>query len=319
MSKKFLDFEQPMVELHERIEELKAINTDNSVNIQKEIKQLEKKLTTLGKDIYSNLTPWQIAKIARHQSRPRSLNYITEICPNFIELHGDRHFNDDKSIICGIGSISGINVAIIGQQKGSDTRENLERNFGMQLPEGYRKALRIMKLAEKFGLPLITLIDTNGAYPGVGAEQRNQSEAIGFNLLSMSELKIPIICNIIGEGGSGGALAIAVGDRINMLEYAIYSVITPEGCASILWKDAKKADAAAAILGITSSKIKELNLIDTIVTEPFGGAHNDPQLMIATLKKTILAQLYELKDITTDNLLATRMEKIMSYGQFAQV
>jgi acetyl-CoA carboxylase carboxyl transferase subunit alpha len=300
----FLPFEHPIAELSHKIEELRK--TESGVDISTEIMQLQDKVDKLTCEIYSKLTPWDIVQVARHLQRPRTLDYINNIFTNFIELHGDRHFADDNSIITGIAKLGNQSVVVIGHQKGRDTRENLERNFGMPRPEGYRKALRIMKLAEKFQLPIFTFVDTNGAYPGIGAEERNQSEAIGYNLYSMTTLKTPIIVTIIGEGGSGGALAIAVGDQINMLEYAIYSVITPEGCASILWKDAKKANIAADTLGITAPKLKSLGLIDNIIIEPQGGAHTHHVEIITKLKKTLRDNLKKLQEYSIDDLLERR-------------
>ncbi len=316
MKKQYLEFERPIAELSNKISELKAVQNDSSLDITHEISQLQSKLDELTKDIYSKLTPWQIVQVARHLERPRTLNYIENLFDNFIELHGDRHFADDKSIICGIAKFEGQSVAVLGHQKGRDTKENLERNFGMPKPEGYRKALRVMKLAEKFNLPIITFVDTNGAYPGIGAEERNQSEAIGRNLYEMAQLKTPIVVTIIGEGGSGGALAIAVGDQINMLEYAIYSVISPEGCASILWKDSTKASMAAEILGITAHKLKSLNLVDNVINEPKGAAHfHHPEIMIK-IKKTLRDNLKKLKEYSKDELIERRLNRIMSYGKF---
>jgi acetyl-CoA carboxylase carboxyl transferase subunit alpha len=316
MRKHFLDFEKPIAELAEKINELKNVQQDSTVDIGDEINQLQAKLDELTRDTYAKLTSWQVVQVARHLERPRTLDYIENLFTNFVELHGDRHFADDKSIICGLAKFAGQSVAVIGHQKGRDTKENLHRNFGMPRPEGYRKALRVMKLAEKFRLPIITFVDTNGAYPGIGAEERNQSEAIGRNLYEMTTLKTPIIVTVIGEGGSGGALAIAVGDQINMLKYAIYSVITPEGCASILWKDASKADIAADILGLTAEKLKSLNLIDTVVDEPNGAAHSNMPEMMDTLKKVLQDNLKQLQEYDINHLVQRRLERIMSYGQF---
>ncbi len=316
MKKHVLEFEKPIMHLNDKILELHKVETDPLIDISTEIGQLEAKKEELIKNIYSKLTPWQIVQVARHLNRPRTLDYINGLFTDFIELHGDRHYADDKSIIGGIAKFMHYSVVIIGHQKGRDTKENIERNFGMPRPEGYRKALKLMKLAEKFQLPLITFVDTNGAYPGIGAEERNQSEAIGQNLLVLSQLKTPIIVNIIGEGGSGGALAIAIGDQINMLEYAIYSVISPEGCASILWKDATKASDAAKILGITANKLKSLNLIDTIVNEPKGAAHNNQIDMMNRMKKHLKDNLKKLHEVPITELVEKRFERIMSYGQF---
>lgn len=316
MKKHFLEFEKPIAELVDKIAELKQMQENSTVDLNTEIQQLEGKVVDLTKDIYSNITAWEISQIARHPSRPRTLDYINNIFTDFIELHGDRHFADDKSIISGIAKLGNESVMIIGHQKGKDTKENLERNFGMPRPEGYRKALRMMHLAEKFNLPIITFIDTPGAYPGIGAEERGQSEAIGKNLYDMANLTVPIICTVIGEGGSGGALAIAIGDQINMLQYSIYSVISPEGCASILWKDASKANQAAEILGITADKLKKLNLIDDIISEPIGGAQNNHGEMIDNMNKSIKSQLAKLRKLDKDKLIKRRFERIMEYGQY---
>lgn len=316
MNKHFLEFEKPIVELANKIEELKAVQADSSVDISVEINQLQDKVDELTKEIYSKLSSWQIVQVARHLQRPRTLDYINNIFSNFVELHGDRHFADDKSIIGGIAKFGNQSVMVIGHQKGRDTKENIERNFGMPRPEGYRKALRLMLLAEKFQLPIITFVDTNGAYPGIGAEERNQSEAIGRNLYEMAKLRTPVIVTVIGEGGSGGALAIAVGDQVNMLEYAIYSVISPEGCASILWKDASKANIASEILGITASKLKSLNLIDFVISEPRGAAHSNHGEMMTKMKKILKDNLKKLQEHSIDDLVNRRLERIMSYGKF---
>lgn len=316
MKRHFLEFEKPIAELTNKIDELQQIEDDSAVNISSEIELLQTKANELTKEIYSNLGAWEISQVARHTQRPRTLDYINNIFNDFIELHGDRHFADDKSIICGIAKLHDQSVVVIGHQKGRDTKENLERNFGMPRPEGYRKALRLMLLAEKFSLPIITLIDTSGAYPGIGAEERGQSEAIGKNLYEMANLKVPIICTVIGEGGSGGALAIAVGDQINMLEYSIYSVISPEGCASILWKDASKANQAAEILGITANRLKSLGLIDSVINEPLGGAHSNHTEMMSKFKRHLKDSLKKLKELDTETLLKRRFERIMEYGKF---
>lgn len=316
MKQHFLEFEKPISDLSDKIKELQQVQNKSKVNISNEIAQLEEKVAEQIETVYSNLSAWEISQVARHISRPRTLDYINCIFTDFIELHGDRHFAEDKAIIGGLARLNGQSVMVIGHQKGRDTRENLEHNFGMPRPEGYRKALRLMKLAEKFNLPIITFVDTPGAYPGIGAEERNQSEAIGKNLYDMSLLKVPVIVTVIGEGGSGGALAIAVGDQINMLEYSIYSVISPEGCASILWKDASKANIAAEILGITAHKLKSLNLIDSIIKEPSGGAHHNHPEMMTKLKKALLDQVKKLQDIEPDKLLKRRFDRIMQYGQF---
>ncbi len=316
--KKILEFEKPIAELSEKIEELSGIQNESTVDITNEITLLEDKVSELTKEIYSKLTPWEITQVARHANRPRTLDYINGIFNNFVELHGDRHFADDKSIIGGMAKMGNQTVMIIGHQKGRDTKENLERNFGMPRPEGYRKALRLMQLAEKFSIPIITFIDTPGAYPGIGAEERNQSEAIGKNLYEMVLLKTPIIATVIGEGGSGGALAIAIGDQVNMLEYAIYSVISPEGCASILWKDATKASNAAEILGITATRLKSLGLIDGIINEPDGGSHSNHPEMMNKMRNALKNNLKKLQDFSIDELLERRFERLMSYGKFKE-
>ena len=316
MNPNFLDFEQPIADLEAKIQELRRASTGPAVNIDTEVSGLQKKLKTRTAEIFKALTPWQISQLARHPLRPYTLDYLGLICDEFHELAGDRAFADDAAIVGGLARINGRAFMVIGQQKGRDTKEKIRRNFGMPRPEGYRKALRLMKMAERFKLPLITLIDTMGAYPGIGAEDRGQSEAIARNLLEMAELKVPIICTVIGEGGSGGALAIGVGDRTLMLEYSTYSVITPEGCASILWKSAEKARDAAEAMGITANRLFEHKLIDRIIPEPLGGAHRDPAAMAVTLKETILEELAELEkhDITT--LLEMRYKRLRSYGAF---
>ncbi len=316
MNPNFLDFEQPIADLEAKIQELRRASTGPAVNIDTEVSGLQNKLKTRTAEIFKALTPWQISQMARHPLRPYTLDYLGLICDEFHELAGDRAFADDAAIVGGLARIDGRAFMVIGQQKGRDTKEKIRRNFGMPRPEGYRKALRLMKMAERFKLPLITLIDTMGAYPGIGAEERGQSEAIARNLLEMAELKTPIICTVIGEGGSGGALAIGVGDRTLMLEYSTYSVITPEGCASILWKSADRARDAAEAMGITANRLFEHKLIDRIIPEPLGGAHRDPAAMAATLKETILAELAELEkhDITT--LLEMRYKRLRSYGAF---
>lgn len=318
MKATFLDFEQPIAELEAKIEELRFVQDDSAVDISQEIQSLQKRSQALTKDIYSKLTPWQVAQVARHPQRPYTLDYISMIFSDFEELHGDRGYADDASIVGGIARFNGQSVVLIGHQKGRDTREKIHRNFGMPRPEGYRKALRIMRIAEKFGLPVITFIDTPGAYPGIGAEERGQSEAIGRNLYAMAELRVPIICTVIGEGGSGGALAIAVGDTVHMLQYATYSVISPEGCASILWKSADKAPEAAETLGITAVRLKTLGLIDKIVNEPLGGAHRDPAAMGQSLKKSLQDALRSLGDKTPDDLVEERFERLMGYGKFRE-
>ena len=314
--KKYLEFESPIAELSKNIEDLSNIENGSTIDITNEITLLNEKVNELTKEIYSKLTPWEIDQVERHPNRPRTLDYINGIFSNFIELHGDRHFADDKSIIGGMAKMGDQTVMVIGHQKGCDTKENLERNFGMPRPEGYRKALRLMQLAEKFSMPIITFIDTPGAYPGIGAEERNQSEAIGKNLYEMAMLKTPIIATVIGEGGSGGALAIAIGDQVNMLEYAIYSVISPEGCASILWKDATKASKAAEILGITATRLKSLGLIDGIINEPEGGSQYNHQEMMTKMKSALKTNLKKLTEFSIDDLVERRFERLMSYGKF---
>lgn len=316
MKRHFLEFEKPIAELTNKITELRQMQDESAVNISSEIELLQTKVEELTKDIYSQLGAWEISQVARHPQRPRTLDYINHIFTDFIELHGDRHFADDKSIIGGMAKLGEQSVMIIGHQKGRDTKENLERNFGMPRPEGYRKALRLMNLANKFKLPIITFIDTPGAYPGIGAEERGQSEAIGRNLYEMAGLEVPIICTVIGEGGSGGALAIAIGDQINMLEYSVYSVISPEGCASILWKDATKANQAAEILGITANRLKTLALIDSIISEPLGGAHSNHSEMMTRMKHHLSTNLKTLQEFDMQSLINRRFERIMDYGTF---
>ncbi|MDP2239218.1 MAG: acetyl-CoA carboxylase carboxyltransferase subunit alpha [Burkholderiales bacterium] len=319
MKTTFLDFEQPIAELEARIDELRFVQDDSAVDISEEIARLQKKSQALTKDIYAKLSAWQIAQVARHPQRPYSLDYFNSIFTGFEELHGDRTFSDDPAIVGGLARFGGETCMVIGHQKGRDTKEKIIRNFGMPRPEGYRKALRLMKLAEKFGIPVFTFIDTPGAYPGVGAEERGQSEAIGRNLYVMAELKVPIISTVIGEGGSGGALAIAVSDVLLMLQYSTYSVISPEGCASILWKSADFAPDAAETLGITATRLKALGLIDKIVNEPLGGAHRDPDAVMQTLRKTLQDTWRQLKDKPVKELLADRFEKIVGYGKFKEV
>ncbi len=312
----FLDFEQPIAELEAKIEELRYVQTESAVDISAEIEQLSKKSLQLTKDVYSNLTPWQITKIARHPERPYTLDYVAEIFTDFVEMHGDRHFADDQSIVGGLARFNGTPCMVIGHQKGRDTKERAARNFGMSKPEGYRKALRLMKTAEKFGLPVFTFVDTPGAYPGIDAEERGQSEAIGRNIFEMAQLEVPIISTIIGEGGSGGALAIAVADQVLMLQYAVYSVISPEGCASILWKTAERAQEAAEALGITAHRLKALGLVDKIVNEPVGGAHRDPKQMAAFLKRALGEAYRQLADLKPRELLDRRYERLQSYGRY---
>jgi acetyl-CoA carboxylase carboxyl transferase subunit alpha len=315
----FLDFEQPIAELESRIEELRFVQDDSAVDIAEEIERLQAKADKLTKEIYGKLGAWQIAQVARHPQRPYTLDYVQGLFTDWHELHGDRAFADDPAIVSGFARFNGQPVLVIGHQKGRDTRDKIYRNFGMPRPEGYRKALRLMKTAEKFGFPVITFIDTPGAYPGVGAEERGQSEAIGRNLAEMSTLRVPVVCVVIGEGGSGGALAIAVGDSILMLQNGIYSVISPEGCASILWKSAEKAGEAAETLGITAPRLKSLGLIDRIVSEPLGGAHRDPDAMMANLRKAIAESLRELQDRPLDQLLERRIDRLMAYGRFKEI
>jgi acetyl-CoA carboxylase carboxyl transferase subunit alpha len=315
----FLNFEQPIAELDSKIEELRFVQDDSAVDISEEIDRLSKKSQQLTKDIYAKLTPWQVSQIARHPQRPYTMDYVNEIFTDFHELHGDRNFADDQSIVGGLARFNGQPCMVIGHQKGRDTKERAMRNFGMPKPEGYRKAKRLMKLAEKFGLPVFTFIDTPGAFPGIEAEERGQSEAIGNNLYVMAELKVPIIATIIGEGGSGGALAIGMGDSVLMLQYATYSVISPEGCATILWKTAERAADAADALGLTAHRLKAVNLIDKIVNEPLGGAHRDPKQMAAMLKRALADSLRQFQGMKTRELLAARHEKLMSYGKFKEI
>ena len=319
MKTSFLDFEQPIADLEGKIEELRFVQDDSAVDISQEIDRLQKKSQMLTKDIYAKLTAWQISKVARHPQRPYTLDYVQAVFTDFEELHGDRSYADDPAIVGGLARFNGQSVVVIGHQKGRDTNDRTYRNFGMPRPEGYRKALRLMQLAEKFAIPLFTFIDTPGAFPGIGAEERGQSEAIGRNLYVMAGLKIPIVCTIIGEGGSGGALAIAVGDTTLILQYATYSVISPEGCAAILWKSADHAEEAAEALGITANRLKSLGLVDKIVHEPLGGAHRDPQAMANTLKKALQESLKPLQELSVKELLARRQERLMAYGKFKEV
>ena len=318
MKTSFLDFEQSIADLEAKIEELRFVQDDSAVDISDEIDRLEKKGVQLTKDIYAKLSPWQVSQVARHPQRPYTLDYLSLIFTDFEELHGDRAFADDHAIVGGLARFNGQPVMVIGHQKGRDTKEKIYRNFGMPRPEGYRKALRLMKLAEKFGIPVMTFVDTPGAYPGIDAEERGQSEAIGRNLYVMAELKVPVIVTIIGEGGSGGALAIAVGDVLQMLQYSTYSVISPEGCASILWKSAEKAPEAAETMGITAQRLKTLGLVDKIISEPLGGAHRDYVAMAQSLKKALQDALKQLSGMSTEELLATRYERLMSYGRFKE-
>ena len=318
MNPNFLDFEQPIAELEAKIEELRYVGNDTDLNLSEEISTLKEKSKTLTESIFKDLTPWQISQLARHPMRPYTLDYIKHMFTDFEELHGDRAFADDAPIVGGLACLDGQAVMIIGQQKGRDTTEKVKRNFGMPRPEGYRKALRLMKMAERFKLPILTFIDTPGAYPGVGAEERGQSEAIARNLIEMAELTVPIICTVIGEGGSGGALAIGVGDRVNLLQYSTYSVISPEGCATILWKSADKASDAAEAMGITSQRLKELGLIDQVIAEPIGGAHRDHEAMAENLKESLLNTLNQLLELPTDQLLNDRYERLMKFGHFIE-
>ena len=318
MDLKFLDFEQPIVELEAKIEELRNVEFDNDINISDALKQLEDKCQIMTQDIFSNLSDWQMSQISRHPGRPYTLDYIDLMFTDFHELHGDRTYADDPAIICGLTRLEGQPVMLIGHQKGRDTKEKIYHNFGMPKPEGYRKALRVMKLAERFDLPVICLIDTPGAYPGIGAEERGQSEAIARNLFEMVKLRTPIISVVIGEGGSGGALAIGVGDRLIMLEYSTYAVISPEGCASILWKSAEKAKLAAEAMGITSDRVREQGLVDEVVREPLGGGHRDFQKTALNLRETLLRHLQELKKDNIDDLLAKRYHRIMAFGSYSE-
>lgn len=316
MDLKFLDFEQPIAELEAKIDELRFVGDDSEINIGDEISRLKSKSQTLTKSIFSSLTPWQIAQVARHPLRPYMLDYISTISPDFQELHGDRMYADDMAIVGGLGRLDGKSVMFIGNQKGRNTKSRVLRNYGMAKPEGYRKALRLMKMAERFRLPVITFIDTPGAYPGIGAEERGQSEAIARNLFEMSRLKVPIISAIVGEGGSGGALAIGVADRVLMLEFAVYSVISPEGCASILWKSAEKASVAADAMGITADRLLKFGLIDEVVPEPLGSAHRDPEATAQTLQNSLVTHLRELEALDRDELLSQRVARLESMGVF---
>jgi len=319
MKTTFLDFEQAVAELETKIEELRYVQDESSVDISSELKTLSEKSQLLTKEIYEGLTPWQVSQVARHPQRPYTLDYIQALFTDFHELHGDRVFADDQSIIGGLARFDGTPCMVIGHQKGRDTKERALRNFGMSRPEGYRKAMRLMRLAEKFGLPVFTFVDTPGAFPGIEAEERNQSEEIGHNLYTQAELKVPIITTIIGEGGSGGALAIAMGDVVMMLQYSTYSVISPEGCASILWKTAEKAPDAAEQLALTAQRLKDLQLIDTIVPEPVGAAHRDYEAMMANMNKALARALSEVEDLSEKELLERRHQRFMSYGQFKEV
>lgn len=318
MDPNFLEFEQPIAELQAKISELRFVTDDADINISQEIQTLEKKAENLTNSIFGKLSAWQISQLSRHPNRPYTLDYIERMFSDFEFLHGDRAYSDDYPIVGGIGRLDGKPVMVIGQQKGRDTKEKIKRNFGMPRPEGYRKALRLMKMAEKFKMPLLTLVDTPGAYPGIGAEERGQSEAIAKNLFALSDLKTPIICTVIGEGGSGGALAICVGDRVNMLQYSTYSVISPEGCATILWKSAEKASQAAEALGITAQRLLSFNLIDKIIPEPLGGAHRDHDQIAVTLKQNLIEGVELLESIGIDKLLDQRYQKLMAFGQYKE-
>ncbi|HYW03181.1 MAG TPA: acetyl-CoA carboxylase carboxyltransferase subunit alpha [Gammaproteobacteria bacterium] len=318
MNPNFLDFEQPIAELEAKIEELRYVGEDGELNIGEEISRLKSKSRSLTESIFASLDAWQVTQLARHPLRPYTLDYIGEMMTGFQELHGDRSFADDPAIVGGLARLEGRPVVVIGHQKGRDTKEKVHRNFGMPKPEGYRKALRLMRLAERFRLPVLTFIDTPGAFPGVDAEERGQSEAIARNLFEMSRLRTPIICTVVGEGGSGGALAIGVGDCVGMLQYSIYSVISPEGCASILWKDSGRASEAAAALGVTSQRILELGLIDRVIDEPLGGAHRDRQAMAAGIREFLLESLDELESLPVDELLARRYQRLAGYGSFRE-
>jgi acetyl-CoA carboxylase carboxyl transferase subunit alpha len=318
MDMNFLDFEQPIAELEAKIDELRFVGDDSKLNISEEIDRLKNKSESLTRSIFSNLSPWQVAQLARHPQRPYTLDYTDAICPDFQELHGDRMYSDDAAIVGGVARIAGKSIMLIGHQKGRNTKSRVTRNYGMPKPEGYRKALRLMRMAERFELPVVTLIDTPGAYPGVGAEERGQSEAIARNLFVMAKLKTPIISVVIGEGGSGGALAIGVGDHLIMLEYSIYSVISPEGCASILWKDAEKAEAAATAMGITSQRLEKLGLVDEVIAEPVGGAHRNPEAMAEALQNALVDNLRQLEAMPVTELLARRQQRMESVGRFRE-
>jgi len=319
MALQFLDFEQPIAELEAKIEELRFLGADSELNIADEVEKLRARSRALTNSIFGSLTPWQITQLARHPQRPYVLDYIPLVFTEFQELHGDRMYADDQAIVAGPARLAGEPVMVIGQQKGRDTKERVRRNYGMPKPEGYRKALRLMKTAERFGLPLVTLIDTPGAYPGVGSEERNQSEAIARNLFEMAELRVPIISCVIGEGGSGGALAIGVCDRLLMLQYSIYSVISPEGCASILWKSADRRELAAEAMGITAERLSRLNLIDEVIPEPMGGAHRDPQVMAESLRQALVGQVAKLAALPIDVLLEERQRRLRGFGVYGGI
>jgi acetyl-CoA carboxylase carboxyl transferase subunit alpha len=318
MDLKFLDFEQPIAELEAKIDELRYVGDDSEININEEVARLKEKSASLTKSIFAKLTPWQIVRVARHESRPYTLDYLEMIVPDFQELHGDRMYADDPAIVGGLGHLDGRAVMFIGHQKGRDTKERVRRNYGMPSPEGYRKAQRLMRLAEKFSIPIVTFIDTTGAYPGVGAEERGQSEAIASSLYLMAGLRTPIVCVVIGEGGSGGALAIGVGDKLLMLQYSIYSVISPEGCASILWKSADRAEEAAEAMRITATSLNDFGLVDEVLAEPLGGAHRNPKGMAEVIRNAVLHSLDELSRLSTEQLLKNRQQRIASFGQFKE-
>lgn len=314
MNPDYLEFEQPIADLIAKIEELRLVGNRNDLNISGEIEKLNAQSVKLTEQIFSNLTSWQISQLARHPKRPYTLDYIDHLFTDWDELHGDRHYGDDAAIVSGVARLNEEPVLVVGHQKGRDVKEKVRRNFGMPKPEGYRKALRLMQMAERFKMPVLTFIDTPGAYPGIGAEERGQSEAIAYNLLKLSSLKTPIISTVVGEGGSGGALAIGVCDHLNMLQYSTYSVISPEGCASILWKTAERASDAAEAMGITATRLKELGLVDTVIKEPLGGAHRDPQAMAGDLRHALIGQLDRLRGVALDELLESRYQRLMSFG-----
>src|SRR5512139_2791203 len=314
----FLEFEQPIAELEAKIEELGHVTSDSKVNLAEEVARLQKKSRQLTTTIFASLTPWQITQIARHPRRPYTLDYIQMMCTDFTELHGDRMFGDDLAIVGGLARIDGRPIMVIGQQKGRDTKERVRRNYGMPKPEGYRKALRLMRTAERFSLPIVTFIDTPGAYPGVSSEERGQSEAIARNLFEMATLRVPIVSIVIGEGGSGGALAIGVGDRLLMLQYSIYSVISPEGCAGILWRSADKKDLAAEAMGVSAERIAKLGIVDEVIKEPLGGAHRDPQVMADTVKDALLRHLGELQALPLEQVVANRQQRLRGYGVYSE-
>lgn len=315
MNLDYLDFEQPIVELEAKISELQSLTADNTLNISDEVKKLRQKSRSLTSQVFGDLSPWQIVQLARHPLRPYTMDYINLLCDDFESLHGDRHFADDHALVAGTARLDGMPVMIIGHQKGRSTKDKVHHNFGMAKPEGYRKALRLMRLAERFGLPILTFVDTPGAYPGIGAEERSQSEAIARNLYEMIDIKVPIICTVIGEGGSGGALAIAIADHIMMLQYAVYATISPEGCASILWRRADMASEAAQAMGVTAQHSLDLQLIDEVIPEPLGGAHRNPQKMAARLKRRLKQQIVRVQDLGTDTMLEQRYQKFMAIGE----